>query len=426
MTETKGLYVDQCGSCRVSTQKEISYEVRFRDNLFRHDRTDLLEIGSDSGGKGKVRRFVVVDSNVDLLHGDTIRAYFEHHDIDYAMVVVAANETVKDFDTAARIVEELDKFGIARRREPVIVIGGGVLMDIVGLVASLYRRGTPFVRVPTTLIGLVDAGVGAKTGVNFNGHKNRLGTYAPADLTLLDRSFLSTVERRHIGNGLAEILKVALIKDYSLFTLLEEHGRLLLDEKFQGRTPTGDKLAVAVLHAATHDMLEELQPNLWEAKLERCVDYGHTFSPTVEMRALPALLHGEAVCADMALTTVMAYRRGLLSQEERDRVLTVMSALELPSWDPVLEPEVLARALEDTVQHRDGQQRLPLPVGIGDVTFVNDVTKEELTAAVALQRDLSEGHARLCSTTCPFTRPAGHRVRCSRSERSATVDLASS
>lgn len=389
MTKATGLLVRD-DSWRVSTQKEVSYEVRFLDNLFRLDRTDLLEFGSEPWCGTRLRRFVVVDSNVNALHGDMIRAYFDHHDVEDEILVVEADETVKDFGTAARIVEAMDRFGLARRCEPVIVIGGGVLMDTVGLAASLYRRGTPFVRVPTTLIGLVDAGVGAKTGINFNGHKNRLGTYAPADLTLIDRSFLSTLDRRHVSNGLAEILKIALIKDYGLFRMLEQHGPRLLDEHFQGYTISGEQAAVAVLRAATHGMLEELQPNLWETTLERCVDYGHTFSPTVEMRALPALLHGEAVCVDMALTTVLAYRRGLLTTQERNRVLSVMAALELPSWDPMLCPEVLSQALEDTVRHRDGLQRLPLPVGIGDVTFVNDVTEDEIRTALTIQRALHE------------------------------------
>ncbi|WP_309134160.1 sedoheptulose 7-phosphate cyclase [Cellulomonas sp.] len=386
------LHTDRPGSWNVRAQKTVSYEVRFRDDLFRPDRTDLLEVGGSPGRGRRLRRLVVVDSNIDLLHGAAIRAYFEHHDVHYEVLVVEANETRKDFGTAARIVEKLDEFGIARRSEPIIAVGGGVLMDVVGLSASLYRRGTPFVRVPTTLIGLVDAGVGAKTAVNFNGHKNRLGTYAPAELTLLDRTFLSTLDRRHISNGLAEILKIALIKDFRLFELLEQHGPLLLDEKFQGLTATGDEAARAVLHAATHGMLEELQPNLWETTLERCVDYGHTFSPVVEMRALPALLHGEAVCVDMALTTHLACRRGLLSETDRDRVLAVMAALELPTWDPVLDPDVLVRALADTVRHRDGEQRLPLPVGIGGVTFVNDVTADEIRAAAALQeREVRQG-----------------------------------
>ncbi|NKI44099.1 sedoheptulose 7-phosphate cyclase [Streptomyces physcomitrii] len=390
LTDTSsGLYFrDHSQGWLLRAQKQISYEVRLRDGIFRPECTDLLEQGA--GTPGRSRRFVVVDSNVDLMYGNRIRSYFDYHGVDCSIMVVEANETLKNLETATRIVDEIDAFGIARRKEPLIVIGGGVLMDIVGLVASLYRRGAPFVRVPTTLIGLVDAGVGVKTGVNFNGHKNRLGTYTPADLTLLDRQFLATLDRRHIGNGLAEILKIALIKDLSLFAALEEHGPTLLDEKFQGSSAAGDRAARSVLHSAIHGMLDELQPNLWEAELERCVDYGHTFSPTVEMRALPELLHGEAVCVDMALTTVIAWRRGLLTEAQRDRIFAVMAALELPSWHPILDPDVLVNALQDTVRHRDGLQRLPLPVGIGGVTFVNDVTPRELEAAVTLQQELGD------------------------------------
>lgn len=382
---------DSTHSWLVHTTKPVSYEVRFSGRLFDLDNTDLL--GNEKGATGKIRRFVVLDSDVDLLHGDRIREYFDHHGVECSIMTVSSNETSKDFDTAAEIVREIDEFGISRRHEPIIVIGGGVLMDIVGFVASLYRRGTPFVRVPTTLIGLVDAGVGAKTGINFNGHKNRLGTYAPADLTLLDSSFLATLDRRHICNGLAEILKIALIKDRRLFEYLDQHGATLVEEKFQGNTPDGENAANEVLRRAIHGMLEELQPNLWEAELERCVDYGHTFSPTVEMRALPELLHGEAVCVDMALTTVMAFRRDLLTSTELERIFAVMHALELPSWNPLLTTGVLTQALQDTVRHRDGKQRLPLPVGIGDVTFVNDVTPEEVDAAVELQRELSKQYS---------------------------------
>ncbi|MEU5778857.1 sedoheptulose 7-phosphate cyclase [Streptomyces venezuelae] len=389
-------YSERVDSWVVRTAKPVSYEVRVADGLFDFERTDLLEPAAAPGKR--LRRFVVLDSDVDLLHGNRIRAYFDYHDVEHVICVVPADETVKSFETAARIVEELDAFGVDRRREPLIVIGGGVLMDIVGLASSLYRRGTPFIRVPTTLIGLVDAGVGAKTGVNFNGHKNRLGTYFPADLTLLDRTFLATLDRRHIGNGLAEILKIALIKDARLFDVLESHGPLLLNEKFQGESEAGEDAAREVVHRAIQGMLEELQPNLWETKLERSVDYGHTFSPTVEMRALPALLHGEAVCVDMALTTALARRRGLIDDADARRVYDVMHGLELPAWDDLLDqPELLTAALLDTVRHRNGQQRLPLPVGIGDVTFVNDVTEQELLDAVAelrvagRGRDLVEG-----------------------------------
>ncbi|WP_328608611.1 sedoheptulose 7-phosphate cyclase [Amycolatopsis sp. NBC_00345] len=378
-------------SWQVRATKVVGYEVRSCDRVFDVSRRDLLE-GGGPPGTGPQRRLVVVDSAVDQLYGSAIREYFDHHDVVHRIVTMDAGEQRKEIDPVLRVAEELDAFGIDRRREPVIVVGGGVLMDIVGFAAGMYRRGTPFIRVPTTLIGLADAGVGVKNGVNFNGRKNRLGTYAEAGLTLLDRMFLSTLPERHIVNGMAEILKIALIKDAALFGVLESHGKLLVEEKFQGLSPEGERAAVHVLDAAVDGMIEELEPNLWEHTLERCVDYGHTFSPTLEMRALPSLLHGEAVSVDMAFTTALAARRGLVDEAQCRRVFSVMSALGLPTWNPLMAPGILAEALRDTVKHRDGKQRLPLPVGIGGVTFVDDVADGELAGAVALQRGIAAGH----------------------------------
>ncbi|MGW7425175.1 sedoheptulose 7-phosphate cyclase [Streptomyces sp. NPDC054813] len=393
----------------VQTSNPVQYEIRACENLLDPEDSTILEDASGSGGQ---RRFVVTDRTVDSLYGERIRAYFEHHGVDHRVLVLDDGETHKSMSAVLRVAEEFDAFGIDRRREPVIAIGGGVLMDIVGFAASLYRRSTPFIRIPTTLIGLVDAGVGAKTGVNHNGHKNRLGTYFPADRTLLDRSFLATLGERHISNGLAEILKIALIKDARLFDLLEQHGADLLGTKLQspaaaGPTPADvpvdQRLAARGLHLdpatevverAIQGMLEELQPNLWEKVLERVVDYGHTFSPTIEMHALPALLHGEAVAVDMALTTVLAERRGLVSAYQRDRILDVMARLGLPTRHALCTPQVLGDALRDTVRHRDGKQRLPLPVGIGSAVFVNDVTEAELGAAAEALGTLASGVSR--------------------------------
>ncbi|MGW3553534.1 sedoheptulose 7-phosphate cyclase [Streptomyces griseoincarnatus] len=393
----------------VQTSNPVQYEIRACENLLDPGNSTILEDASGSSGQ---RRLIVTDGVVDSLYGDRVRAYFDHHGVEHRVLVLNDGETHKSMNAVLQVTEALDAFGIDRRREPVIAIGGGVLMDIVGFAASLYRRSTPFIRIPTTLIGLVDAGVGAKTGVNHNGHKNRLGTYFPADRTLLDRSFLATLDARHISNGLAEILKIALIKDARLFDLLEQHGADLLRNKLQspaavGPTPADapvdQRLAARGLHLdpatevverAIQGMLEELQPNLWEKVLERVVDYGHTFSPTIEMHALPALLHGEAVAVDMALTTVLAERRGLVSSYQRDRVLDVMARLGLPVWHPLCTPEVLGDALRDTVRHRDGKQRLPLPVGIGSALFVNDITEGELAAAAESLAALGSGVSR--------------------------------
>ena len=332
--------------------------------------------------QGRARRLVVVDANVDALFGQAIRAYFDGNDVEHRVLVLEPGEINKTVEAGMRVTTAMDDFGVDRRREPVIAIGGGVLLDVVGYACSIYRRATPFVRVPTTLIGLVDAGVGVKTGVNANGHKNRLGTYFAAERTLLDRKFLTTLPRRHVSNGLAEILKIALIKDRELFDLMEATGEHVLEAKMQ-RGPGSVDPALEIIDRAIHGMLTELQPNLWEKTLERVVDYGHTFSPSLEMVALPALLHGEAVCIDMALTTCLGEQRGCAFDRFQSRLLALMTRLELPTWHPLLTADLLQRALADTVRHRDGQQRLPLPVGIGSACFVNDVSPQELADAAA-------------------------------------------
>jgi 3-dehydroquinate synthase len=394
---------------RVVTHQPVSYEVRFSTGLLDPENRAIADAAAPAS-PARPRRLVVVDCRVRRLYGERIDAYLTAHGIEYDQCVLAADEQAKTMESVFTVVSAMDRFGIARRNEPVIAIGGGVLTDVVGLATSLYRRSTPYVRVPTTLIGMVDAGIGAKTGVNFQQHKNRLGSYHPSAVTLVDPVFLCTLDTRQLSNGFAEILKIGLVKDAELFALTANHGRRLIDERMQSAgSADGGGAAGEVLRRAIHGMLHELQPNLWEHHLQRLVDYGHSFSPTIEMAALPQLLHGEAVCVDMAFTTVLARRRGLVSPGQLDRVMAAMTDLDLPTWHPVCTPELIGRALAETVAHRDGRQRLPLPVGIGAARFVDDLTTAELDAAL---RDLESRHRGTASARPPDCAAAslgGHR-----------------
>merc|ERR1711990_1167434 len=114
-------------------------------------------------------------------------------------------EENKSVDTALEVAKKMKKFNIDRRTEPVLAIGGGVCLDVVGFAAALFRRRTPYIRVPTTALSYVDASVGAKNGVNFAGSKNRLGTYVPPCAALLDASFFKTQQRREVSNSLGEM-----------------------------------------------------------------------------------------------------------------------------------------------------------------------------------------------------------------------------
>jgi len=172
-----------------------------------------------------------------------------------------------------------------RRREPFLAIGGGCMLDICGMAACLYRRGVPFVRVPTTLLAIVDASVGVKNGVDFccgitdDTYKNRVGSFYAPSACLLDNSFIATQDERNISNGFGEILKLALVRSPDLFELLETHGAALIKSRFEHTASVPDGVSGRIIDRSIQIMLEELGPNLWEYQLERCVDYGK-FSPS--------------------------------------------------------------------------------------------------------------------------------------------------
>ena len=338
-----------------------------------------------------LKRVVVVDEAVHAHYGERIEAYFEHFGVNTKLLVLPTTEENKDMDMVLTIAEAIHELGVDRRLDPVIAIGGGVCMDIVGFAASIYRRRTPYVRVPTTLMGYVDASVGAKTGVNFSGKKNKLGAYIPPALTLLDRTFLSTLPERQLANGAAEIAKMALVKDPELFDLLAQHGPELIAHKFQdapGAPRDGSSPASRVLYLSIQTMLEELAPNLWEDSLERLVDFGHVFSMELEMDALfeEKLFHGEAVAIDMALSACLSHVRGHIDSATLDAILDMMRGLSLPVYDERMDAAMCDEALYERVKFSQGQ-KLPLPVGAGKARLFNDIAQQEVEAALEVWRE---------------------------------------
>ncbi|XP_009089553.2 2-epi-5-epi-valiolone synthase-like [Serinus canaria] len=348
--------------------------------------TDPQQIELATASKRKLRRFIVIDEVVDKLYGSKVREYFEENNVQHKILALPTTEETKSMDLVLNILHEVQSFSLDRRTEPIIAIGGGVCLDIVGLAASLYRRRTPYIRVPTTLLSYVDASVGAKNGVNFLQCKNKLGGYTPPVASFLDRSFLQSIPRRHISNGLGEILKMALMKHKGLFDLLKNHGKYLLDTKFQSCNSFahhGDA-ALQTTRIAIETMLEELAPNLWEDDLDRLVDFGHLISPELEMRVLPSLMHGEAVNIDMAFMTYVAHARGLLAAEDKEQILQCMRGLELPVWHSGCSWALIQRALRERLKHSGGQLRMPLPTGLGVADIFNDTSEETLERAYEL------------------------------------------
>jgi 3-dehydroquinate synthase len=392
-TLTTSTYADGAKEWEIASPITFQYRVRESADVFALD-SDVLLFGHLTTAEDLIRaktrelkRVVVVDDNVYALYGERIDAYFAHHGVQVKLLVLKTNEENKNIEMALQIAEAVHELGIDRRLDPVIAIGGGVCMDIVGFAASIYRRRTPYIRVPTTLMGYVDASVGAKSGVNFLGKKNKLGAYLPPALALLDRSFLTSLDARQLSNGAAEIMKMAMVKNVELFSLLERHGPALIEHKFQN-LPAAEGGAAApsrVLKLAIHTMLEELAPNLWEDSLERLVDFGHVFSMELEMAVLHTekLYHGEAVAIDMAFCTVLAYVRGQISAEYRDRLLATMRGLGLPVYHAEFDEAMVDEALYERVKFSSGQ-KIPLPTAVGEARLFNDISMDQCREALAL------------------------------------------
>ena len=362
----------------INTTLEISYIVKSSDGLFL---TDNLDISNCCVNR---RTVLIIDKKIIDLYGDSIKIYFDYHGIQYLTVVIDGIESCKNTDSLFMILRAMEQFGISRRDEPIIGIGGGVIQDLVGLAATLYRRGVPYIRVPTTLLGIVDVSVAAKTGINFEDRRNRLGSYYPPVASFLDKSFLATLGSIEISSGLGEILKMAIIKDSHLFNILETHGTELLEQKFNN--PYADE----VISRSIQGMKEELENNLWEKNLKRIVDFGHSFSPIIEMRSLnkkeaEMLTHGQAVTLDMIFSCVLSYSRNMISLDNLVRIIKTARSMDLPTYyDDFSNPDLLLESLQDTMKHRNGDQNLPIPIDIGNSVFINDLSYSEIVTVAAL------------------------------------------
>ncbi len=364
----------------IKTELPVDFLIHYSTNIFHTNNHDLADIGESE------RKVVVVDKNVYELYKDDLNSYFKNNKISNELLVVDSSESTKTFENADNVIKFFEDIKILRRSEPVIAIGGGVLLDLVGFCCGIYRRGIPYVKIPTTLLALVDASVGAKVAVNHLNRRNRIGMYYPASLTLLDKSFIKTQNDRDIINGIAEIFKLAIIKSEELFKLLEQNAEQLIKDKFQyGAIP------VRVINLAISDMIDELSPNLWEKKLDRCVDFGHSFSPFVEMKNIPDLQHGEAVALDCIFSSCISFNRGYISKADLNRIFETARKLGLQTYHvDFLDFDLLKSGLNDTTKHRNGNQYLPLPISIGNYKIINDLDIAEIEKAINIFKSYNE------------------------------------
>lgn len=368
----------------VEGYEKIDFSLLYVDGAFAPENTEIADSYHEFG-----RCLMVVDETVYELYRDQVHAYFTHHGIDLTVVPVAIRETEKSLRTLEHIVDAFGEFGLLRT-EPVLVVGGGLTTDVAGFACATYRRRSNYIRVPTTLIGLVDASVAIKVAVNHGNLKNRLGAYHASEKVILDFSFLRTLPVEQVRNGMAELVKIAVVADEGIFGLLETYGEELLHTRFGylDGTPELREVSRRVTYDAIRTMLRLEVPNLHELDLDRVIAYGHTWSPTLELMPEVPMRHGHAVTVDMAFSATVAAERGSITVDDRDRILGLMSRLGLAIDSPYLTPDLLRKATESITQTRDGLLRAAVPHPIGSCLFVNELPADELDRTLLVHREV--------------------------------------
>ncbi|NRB07559.1 MAG: sedoheptulose 7-phosphate cyclase [Richelia sp.] len=373
-------------SFEISATYTLKGEVKLVDGVFDPDNPTLAEVYNHRG-----RCVAIVDSTVDELFGDSIRRYFEYHDILLKLVSCRAWESDKSPETVHQLLKFLGTDGCdVSRNEPVLVVGGGVLSDVAGLACSLQHRRTPYIMVGTTVVAAIDAGPSPRTCTNGSQFKNSIGAYHPPVLTLVDRSLFRTLATGHVRNGMAEIIKMAVTDDPVLFELMEQYGPQLVKTHFAtiNADEELEKIADEVIYRALFSYMKHEGTNMFETYQDRPHAYGHTWSPRFEPAA--KLMHGHSVSIGMAFGASLAVEMGWLKVEERDRIINLCRSLGLSVYHPILEDIDIMLEGQKNMRRKRGDAGLwaPLPTGIGSCDYAQEVSSGLLQGAVNKHKQL--------------------------------------
>ncbi|TVS03938.1 MAG: 3-dehydroquinate synthase [Cyanobium sp. PLM2.Bin73] len=340
--------------------------------------TRLGEQIGDRGFRQGTRVLVVTNPVVHEHYGATALESLRQAGYEASVLVVEAGEQQKTPATVARIHDA----AFAQRLERgslIVALGGGVVGDMAGFAAATWLRGIAVVQVPTTLLAMVDAAIGGKTGVNHPGGKNLIGAFHQPRLVLIDPTTLATLPEREFRAGMAEVIKYGVIGDAALFAELEAAGDI------SSMAAVGTALLQTLLERSAAAKAKVVAADEREGGLRAILNYGHTLGHAVEtLCGYGTWLHGEAVAIGMVAAGEIALAKRLWSAEEQARQKALIAAAGLPLAWPHLDPAAVLHCLQADKKVKDGRVRFVLPTRIGAVEIRDDVDSERILEVLAV------------------------------------------
>ena len=323
---------------------------------------------------------VISDVNVASRYSATLIESLGREATAATLVAVPADEKSKSLDQVQTVCEQMARSGLDRSSF-VVALGGGVIGDLAGFVASIYHRGIPYVQVPTTLLAQVDSAIGGKTGVNIPAGKNLVGSLHHPTVVIADVDTLGTLPERVRNEGFAEVVKHAIIRDAALFKSLFQGSRALFEGGANGTSALQDLIRRNVEIKAEIVASDERETNGARALL----NFGHTIGHAIEKAAgYGAILHGEAVSLGIVAASAVSMRRAGLGETEYAAIVAMLEAFRLPTRLPAEFPrDRIREALRFDKKFQQGQIRFVVTPAVGSAFVSCDVTADDLEQAIA-------------------------------------------
>lgn len=328
----------------------------------------------------KIGKKILVVSNPEIFdyYGQITIDSLKKQGFEVNYHLIPAGENYKNLDSMAQIYDTAVQCRL-ERNSTMVALGGGVVGDMTGFAAATWLRGINFIQIPTTLLAMVDASVGGKTGVNHPQGKNLIGAFYQPKLVLIDYTVLKTLPEREFKAGMAEVIKYGVIWDKTLFEALEKAQSIDSLNNFEG------VLLTDILSRSCQAKADVVSQDEKESGIRAILNYGHTIGHAVEsLTNYEIFVHGEAVALGMVIAGRIAVKMGLWSEEEAHRQDKLIIKAGLPITIPnYLDIEDIIAHLQMDKKVKDGKVRFILPETIGKVKIVegvrDDLLREILT-----------------------------------------------
>jgi shikimate kinase / 3-dehydroquinate synthase len=315
---------------------------------------------------------LIGDSNVIAQHGERVYQSLMLSGFDVTPLRVPAGEESKTLEMAGVLCEQLVQGGL-ERSGAIVALGGGVVGDLAGFVAATYLRGVPWVNCASSLLAMVDASIGGKTGVDLPSGKNLVGAFHPPVLTLSDLTVLRTLPARELQSGLAEVIKAGIIGDADLFELIEG-----------GSTDIQE-----IIRRAIKVKIDVVRDDPFEQGRRAALNLGHTIGHGIEAASHFLLRHGEAIGLGTIAEAKLAEWLGLARPGLSDRIEAVIDRAGLPTRLANLETEAILQRMRSDKKKQLGRLKFALPRAIGEVVIGVDVTDDLIRTAIEAVSDQS-------------------------------------